>query len=71
MYHFLTAKKDEYLEGRKISYVADKVGIAREFLTSILNGKRNCSKITAYCIVKVLYPNNEVDDFFINTKKNK
>ena len=69
MFHFKVEKKEQFLDGRTIKYVADKVGITREYLTDILNDKRGCSKIIAYCIVKTLYLDAEIDEYFNVVKK--
>ena len=65
MFIFKKELKKQLLEGRTIKYVASKIGITDTFLTSILNGKRTCSKITAYCITKFFNQNYEVNDLFI------
>jgi plasmid maintenance system antidote protein VapI len=64
MLKFKTTEKANILSGRTITYVASKIGVTREFLTSVLNGKRNCSKPIAYCIVKCLSPEAEIEDYF-------
>ncbi len=69
MYHFKIEKKEQFLEGRKIKYVAEIVGIVREYLTDILNNRRGCSKTTAYCIVKALHEDKEINDYFDVIKK--
>ena len=69
MYKFKSGKKDEFLQGRKITYVAKNVGITRVYLTDILNGKSECSKLVAFCIVKVLYPEKEIADYYELIKK--
>lgn len=69
MYQFKIEKREDYLEGRTITYLANIVGITREYMTSILTGKRNCSKMVAYCIAKAGNENSEVDDYFDIIKK--
>lgn len=64
MYKFKTEKRKDYLQGRTITYLSDVVGIRREYMTSILKGSRNCSKLVAYCISKAGNENNEVQDYF-------
>lgn len=68
MYLFSREYKDELLGGRTITYVANKIGITSQFLTSVLNGKRNCSKLVAYCIVKCLHQEAELEDYFVEVK---
>lgn len=65
MYIFDVDKKEQLLEGRKINYVAEKIGITNSFLVSVLNGNKHCTKPIAYCIVKCLQSDMEVEDFFI------
>lgn len=65
MYIFNKEEKANILSGKTITYVANKIGISNCFLTSILNGKRGCSKIVAYCIVKCLCQNAEIEDYFV------
>ena len=69
MYEFKIEKKDEYLDGRKLGYVAEKVGITREYLTYILKGQKPCTKVVAYCIVKCLHNELEIEDFFTRIEK--
>lgn len=65
MYVFKENEKVNLLSGRTITYVANKIGITSSFLTSILNGKRHCSKPIAYCIVKCLCQEAEIEDYFV------
>lgn len=64
MYIFNKLEKAKLLSGRTITYVANKIGVTGAFLTSILNGKRGCSKTVAYCIVKCLCQEAEIEDYF-------
>lgn len=41
-----------------------EIGVSREYLTDILNGKKDCSKILAFCITKYINPNAEIKDIF-------
>lgn len=51
----------------KNSKIAEEIGLTREHLSRILNGKEATRYVTAYCIVKLYDSNKEVLDFF---KKN-
>ena len=64
MYKFNEEEKAKLLDGRTITYIAKKIGITNSFLTSILNGKRSCSKIVAFSIVKCLCQEAEINDYF-------
>lgn len=44
--------------------VAEKIGIAPETLSRILNKKQKCSKLIAYCITKLNDENAEILDYF-------
>ena len=44
---------------------SEEIGISREYLTQIVNGKTTCTKKTAYCITKFLNGNAEIKDFFV------
>lgn len=69
MYLFNKVEKSKILSGRTITYVANKIGVTNAFLTSVLNGKRVCSKTVAYCIVKCLCQEAEIEDYFDYIKK--
>lgn len=64
MYIFNATEKAKALQGRTITYVANKIGITTAYLTSVLNGKRGCSKPIAYCITKCLCQEAELEDYF-------
>lgn len=68
MFMFKTEKIEELLDGRTVTYFSKKVGITREYLSYILNGKKSCSKTTAYCIAKASNSDAEIDDFFDRTE---
>lgn len=44
--------------------IARQVGIAKETANRIFNKKQKCSKIIAYCIVKTINQNAEIEDYF-------
>lgn len=69
MYYFKETEKARALSGRTITYVANKIGVTAPFLTSVLNGKRHCSKLTAYCITKCLCQESEIEDYFYEKGK--
>lgn len=69
MYKFKKDEKVNLLQGRTITYVANKIGITPAFLTSVLNNRRNCSKTVAYAIVKCLCQEAEIADYFDIVKK--
>lgn len=69
MYLFRVELKDQLLDGRKIIYVANKIGITRSYLNQILNCERETTKLTAYCLVKACDKDAEIDDYFIRKEK--
>lgn len=52
----------------RVKELAEKVGIKSTFTSLILNRRRTCSKMTAYCICKAINSNYEVHDLFVNEK---
>lgn len=44
---------------------SETIGVSREYLTQVINGKELCSKLLAYCITKYLDENAEILDYFI------
>jgi plasmid maintenance system antidote protein VapI len=55
-------KKIEFKESHY--KIAEKLGIAPESLSRILNGKANTKKLTAYCLVKMADSTAEIEDYF-------
>lgn len=47
-----------------LSAVARRVGITTETMNRIANKKQGCSKMTAYCIIKTIDENAEIEDYF-------
>lgn len=45
--------------------IAKRVGIAEETLSRIINGKQTTQKTTAYCIVKAIHEDAEIEEYFI------
>ncbi len=50
------------------SAIAREVGLAIETINRIFNRKQGCSKTTAYCIVKIINENAEIEDYFEKIK---
>lgn len=46
------------------SKLAKKIGLNQSTLNRIFNKKQQCSKVTAYAIVKAINENAEIDDYF-------
>lgn len=62
MYLFNLADFNLNINKKKASEV---IGISRQYLTNIVNGKISCTKVVAFCITKYLDKNAEIEDFFI------
>jgi hypothetical protein len=69
MFEFKRELKKELLDGRTSIYVANKIGITRQQLDSILNGRTTTRKLTAYCIVKACNSDAEIEDYFVRKEK--
>ena len=65
MYYF----KKDVVNVYNQSAIARQVGITVETMCRIFNRKQGCSKMTAYCIVKTIHPESEIEDFFEYVKK--
>ena len=63
MYKFKSKLKKEFIGNNKIKNISKEIGITDCFLSSILNGKRNCSKLVAKCLILLLNKQN-IEDFF-------
>ena len=64
MYYFKTEIDNIFNQ----SAIARKVGITVETINRIFNKKQGCSKMTAYCIVKTINENAEIEDYFEKIK---
>lgn len=43
---------------------SEVIGVSREYLTDILNRKKSCSKVLAFCITKYINKNAEIIEYF-------
>ena len=66
MYHI---KENGYGFRINKTIASKKIGVSREYLTDVLNGKKDCSKILAFCITKYINPNAEIKDMFDTIKE--
>ena len=57
------AIKDKFNEVKQI-YIANQIGISKETLNRIINKKQTTKKTTAYCIVKAIDHNAEIEEYF-------
>ena len=58
------AIKEKFTDNINQREIAEKVGITEFTLSRIINEKQATQKTTAYCIVKAIDPNAEIDDYF-------
>ena len=61
MYKF----KSNYNSKINKTKASSEIGISRPYLSFIMNGKKCCSKVIAYCITKYLDNNAEINDYFV------
>lgn len=66
MYKF---RQDVNVDFRDRQKASEDIGIARNTLGLIIRGQLACSKMTAYCITKLLYKEAEIEDFFERVEK--
>ena len=65
MYIFNTLLKKDFLQGRKIIFIANKLEISPNGLRSVLNAKRRCSRVYAYTLLKWMgYDDDDFEKFF-------
>ena len=46
------------------SAIARTIGLTPESMNRIVNGKQTTSKMTAYCIVKAIHEDAEIEEYF-------
>lgn len=68
MYLFKSDLKEELLDGRKINFVASKMGISRQWLHKILNGEKTTTKENANKIISVCNQDHRLNYYFDNKK---
>lgn len=64
---YLFSKNNEITINKTLA--SKTIGISREYLTQIINGRIACSKLVAYCITKYLGEDKEIIDYFIREEK--
>lgn len=62
---------DDVLDGRTKTSIAKKVGVTKQTVINVCNGKTKCSREMAYCLTKALDPEAEIADFFVRIKRNE
>lgn len=65
MYYFKEIEKAKVLQGRTITYLAEKkLFVSKEYLSQILSGKRGCSIRLADNITKCICQEAKISDYF-------
>lgn len=65
MYEFKLNRDDVTLN---IGIASKVIGIDRSWLSQVLNKRKHCTKIVAFCITKYLDEDAEIDDYFIKVQ---
>ena len=60
---------DKRIKFKNQKEAAEKIGIAQETLSRILNGRVGTSKPYAYCITKFYDKNAEIEDYFVREEE--
>ena len=65
MYYFKEVEKAKVLQGRTITYLAEKkLFVTKEYLSQVLSGKRGCSQLLARNITNCISWNANLEDYF-------
>lgn len=65
MYYFKEVEKAKVLQGRTITYLAEKkLFVTKEYLSQVLSGKRGCSQLLARNITNCISWNAKLEDYF-------
>ena len=63
-YKFKKEKKQEFLNGKTITELSEKIGIDRAYLSQILNEKRTTKLYTILGLLKASNTNAYIEDYF-------
>ena len=64
MYIFKKELKKELMGDKTVRSIANMMGITEGYVSQVLNGKKECSKLVAYCICKIFNYDLEIEDCF-------
>lgn len=64
MYILKEDKAEEIRKKYKNTYFIENLGLSKCYISLILNRKRKIAKTTAYCIVKLIDSEAEIEDYF-------
>lgn len=65
MYTFDINKREDFLKGRTITYLAKEIGIGKQYLCEVLLQKHKIKKPLAYIMTKMSDAEKEIEDYFI------
>ncbi len=68
MYQLKEEARKLIKEKYRISYLTEKTGVTRQYISMIVNKKQTCSKTIAYYITKAIDSESEIKDYFIRLK---
>lgn len=68
MYLLKEGYKEKILNGRTITSIAKEIGLTIGFINQIVNRRKKCSKLVAYCLCKIVNQDYEIEDFFERVK---
>ena len=69
MYLFKIEKKNEFLGGIKINWLAKEIAVSYNYLAQVFNAKRTCSGVLASLLMVKLKPNEDIEEYFIKKEK--
>lgn len=64
VYKLREDKAEEIKSKYRNSYFVEKAGLSKNYISLILNRKRNVSKVVAYVMTKLIDENAEILDYF-------
>lgn len=67
--YLLRDDKIEYLKGKyRQDYFAKEIGVSDTYISFIFKQKKTCPKRIAFCFVKAINKDAEIEDFFVRVK---
>ena len=67
--YLLRDDKIDFLKGKfRQDYFAREIGISATYVSLIFNQKKTCPKRIAFCFVKAVSKDAEIEDFFVRVK---
>lgn len=57
-------KKQQIKQKYKLDYIAEQIGVSKQFISYLFNNKRTCSKKTAEKIINIVDSKANIEDYF-------